>query len=163
MIPWRRKWQPTPTFLPRESPCTEEPGGLQSVGSQRVEHDWAINTHTHTHTHTHTTHKDALWDFLSGASGKESACQCRRRKGCWFDAWFGIIPWRSKWQTAPVFLPGKFHGKRSLAGYSPWGLKESDTVEQLSSCYDQPRQHIRKQRHYFANKSPSESKWWLFQ
>ena len=40
-IPWRRAWQPTPVFLPRESPWTEEPGGLQSVGLQRVGHDWA--------------------------------------------------------------------------------------------------------------------------
>ena len=40
-ILWRRAWQPTPAFLPRESPCTEEPGGLQSMGSQRVRHDWA--------------------------------------------------------------------------------------------------------------------------
>ena len=32
-------WQPTPVFLPGESPWTEEPGGLQSVGSQRVGHD----------------------------------------------------------------------------------------------------------------------------
>ena len=35
-IPWRRAWQPPPVFLPRESPWTEEPGGLQSIGSQRV-------------------------------------------------------------------------------------------------------------------------------
>ena len=33
-IPWRRKWQLTPIFLPWEIPWTEEPGGLQSVGSQ---------------------------------------------------------------------------------------------------------------------------------
>ena len=33
-------------------PWTEKPGGLQSMGSQRVGHDWATNTHTHTHTHT---------------------------------------------------------------------------------------------------------------
>ena len=39
-IPWRRAWQPTPVFLPGESPWTEEPGGLQSMGSQRVGHDW---------------------------------------------------------------------------------------------------------------------------
>ena len=38
-FPWRRAWQPTPVFLPRESPWTEEPGGLQSMGSQTVEHD----------------------------------------------------------------------------------------------------------------------------
>ena len=38
-FPQRRKWQPTPVFLPREFPWTEEPGGLQSMGSQRVGHD----------------------------------------------------------------------------------------------------------------------------
>ena len=37
-IPWRRAWQPTPVFLPGESPWTEETGGLHSMGSQRVEH-----------------------------------------------------------------------------------------------------------------------------
>ena len=36
-------------------------------------------------------------------------------------------PWRRKWQHTPVFLPGELHGQRSLAGYSPWGHKESDT------------------------------------
>ena len=38
-IPWRREWQPTPVFLPGESPWTEEPGGLQSMGLQRVGHN----------------------------------------------------------------------------------------------------------------------------
>ena len=38
-IPWRRKWQPCLLFLPGESPWTEEPGGQQSMGSQRVGHD----------------------------------------------------------------------------------------------------------------------------
>jgi len=38
-IPWRRAWQPTPVFLPGESPWTEEPGRLQFMGSQRVRHD----------------------------------------------------------------------------------------------------------------------------
>ena len=36
--------------------------------------------------------------------------------------------WRRKWQPTPVLLPGKFHGWRSLVGYSPWGHKESDTT-----------------------------------
>ena len=35
----------------------------------------------------------------------------------------GFNPWRRKWQSPPIFLPGKFHGQRSLAGYSPWGRK----------------------------------------
>ena len=39
------------------------------------------------------------------------------------------IPWRREWQPTPVFLPGEFHGQRSLAGYCPWGCKESDMTE----------------------------------
>ena len=38
-------------------------------------------------------------------------------------------PGRRKWQSMPVFLPGEFHGQRSLAGYSPWVHKELDTTE----------------------------------
>ena len=40
-------------------------------------------------------------------------------------------PWRSAWQPTPVFLPGESNGQRSLAGYSPWGCKESDAFERL--------------------------------
>ena len=43
-IPWRRAWQPIPVFLPGEPAWTEEPGGLQSMGSQRIGHNWATNT-----------------------------------------------------------------------------------------------------------------------
>jgi len=57
--------------------------------------------------------------------GKESACQCRRLK---FDPWVRKIPWRRKWQPTPVFLPGKSHGQRSLAGYSPRVEKESEAT-----------------------------------
>ena len=35
---------------------------------------------------------------------------------CCFDSWVGTIPWKRKWQPTPVFLPGKSHGKRNLAG-----------------------------------------------
>ena len=61
-------------------------------------------------------------------SGKESACPCRR---CRFNPCVGKIPWSRNGQPAPVFLPGKFHGQRSLVGYSPWGHKESDTTEYI--------------------------------
>ena len=40
--------------------------------------------------------------------------------------------WRRKWQPTPVFLPGEFHGQRSLEGYSPWGCKESHMTEWLT-------------------------------
>ena len=52
-----------------------------------------------------------------------------------FNPWVGKIPWRRKWQPTPVFLPGKFHGQKSLAGYSPWGHKDSDMTEQLTHTY----------------------------
>ena len=61
-------------------------------------------------------------------NGKEPACWCE------FDPWVMNIPWVRKWQPTPEFLPGKAHGQRSLVGYSPWGCKESDMTEQLSTC-----------------------------
>ena len=41
----------------------------------------------------------------------------------------GKIPWRREWLPTPVFLPGEFHGQRSLAGYVPWGCKKSDVTD----------------------------------
>ena len=57
--------------------------------------------------------------FPGGTNGKEPACQCRRLQRCKFDPWMGKIPWRSKWQSTLVFLPGASHGQRSLGGCSP--------------------------------------------
>ena len=65
-------------------------------------------------------------------SAQEPSCQCKRPRSLRFDPWVGRIPWRRKWQPTPVFLPGKFHGQRSLAGCSPRGRKESDTTERGS-------------------------------
>ena len=68
--PWVGKIPPEEGMATRSSilcwriPCTEEPGGLQSMGSQTVRHDWArAHTHIHTHTHTRTrahTHRDGV-------------------------------------------------------------------------------------------------------
>ena len=55
-----------------------------------------------------------------------------------FDPWVGKIPWRRTWQPTLVFLLGKSQGWRSLAGYSPWGRKESDTTEQLTLHFTEP-------------------------
>ena len=65
---------------------------------------------------------------------QERIClQCKRPR---FHPWVRKIPWRREQQPIPVFLPGESHGQRSLAGYSPWVHKESDTTKQLthSSC-----------------------------
>ena len=50
----------------------------------------------------------------------------------WVRSWVGKIPWRRKWQSTPVLLPGRSHGQRNLEGYSPWGHKELTTTEQLT-------------------------------
>ena len=112
---WRRKWQPTPVFLPKEFsskitsgwcqypekvmaphsgtlarkiPWTEEPIRLQSMESWRVGHDWATSL--------------SLFTFMH---------------------------WRRKWQPTPVFLPGESQGRESLVGCRLWGRTESDTTE----------------------------------
>ena len=61
----------------------------------------------------------------SWLSGKASACQYRRQE---FEPLSGKIPWKRKWQPTPAFLPGEFHGQRSLVDCSPWGHKESDVT-----------------------------------
>ena len=53
-----------------------------------------------------------------------------------FNPWVGKSPWRRKWPPTPVFLPGEFHGQGSLAGYSPWGLKESYRTELITHITD---------------------------
>ena len=52
------------------------------------------------------------------------------------ETWVQSLGWEDplkEMQPTPVFLPGKSHGERSLAGYGPWGSKESDVTEQLST------------------------------
>ena len=68
--------------------------------------------------------------FPGGSDGKEFVCNAGRPG---FDSWVevGKIPWRRKWQLTLVFSPGKSHGQKSLAGYSPRGCNELDTTEQL--------------------------------
>ena len=51
--------------------------------------------------------------------------------------------WRREWQPTPVYLPGEFHGQRNLAGYSPWGRKESDKTEQLIHTHTHTHTYIK--------------------
>ena len=55
-----------------------------------------------------------------------SSCQCRRWE---FNPWVRKIPWRRKWLLTPVFLPQESCGQRCLAGYSPYGCKESELTK----------------------------------
>ena len=123
-------------------PWTEEPGGLWFMGSQESDMTEAIVVSTlHPPVVFHQCPMMALkncslcpWPssrplylscicFPGGTSGKESTRYCKRHKGRRFDPWVKTIPWKRKWQPAPVFLPGEFHGQRSLVGYGSWGRK----------------------------------------
>ena len=72
--------------------------------------------------------------FLSSESGEESTSQSRRCKRHRLNPWVGKIPWNRKWQSTPVFLPGRFHGQRNLADSSPWGLKALDMPRRRSAA-----------------------------
>ena len=134
-------------------PWTEERGRLQSIGSLRVRHDWATSLSfsvscigegngnpLQCSCLENPGDDGAWWAAVYGVAWSQtrlkwlsSSSQCRRRKRLVFDPWVGKIPWSRKWQPTPVFLPGESCGQRSLAGYSPWGHNELDTIEQLNT------------------------------
>ena len=134
-------------------PGTEEPGGLPSMGSHGVGHDWSDLACVHALEKEMATHSSvlawripgmggALWAAVHGVSqsrtrlkplSSSSSSQCRRHKRHGFNPWVWKIPWRRKWQPTPVFPLGESPGQRSLEGYSSRGCKESDTAERLST------------------------------
>ena len=74
----------------------------------------------------------AVWASLEAQTVKNSpAMQV-------LDHWVGKIPLRREMLPTPVFLPRESQGQRSLAGYSPWGRKESDVTEQLAIFISHP-------------------------
>ena len=103
---------PHSSTLAWKMPWTEEPGGLQSMGSLGVGHDWATSLSLFTH-----------------ALEKEMATHS------------SVLAWR---------IPGK----EELGGLLSMGLQSRTQLKWLSSS-SSSRQHIKKQRHYFANKDPS--------
>ena len=142
------------SFLAWKIPWTEEPGGLQSIGSQRIRRDWVTE---HMYDNEHILKLMNLGKLQELVVDREAWCaevhrvakSRTRLSNCtelnwgfpwwlsgeqfswqWrklqFDPWVRKIPWRKKWKPTPVFLLGKFRGQRSLMGYSPWGHKESD-------------------------------------
>ena len=107
-IPWRRAWQPTPGFLPGEIPRTEEPGGPQSIRSQRVRLKLLSFTHV----------------------GKSSfLLRDRHMTEKAMASHSSTLAWKIPWREEPVFLPGESQGRGSLVGCCLWGHTESDTTE----------------------------------
>ena len=85
------------------------------------------------------------YSFPGDAHSKESPANAgEARDG--FDSWVGKTPWKRKQQITPAFLPGKFHGQRSLEGYNPWvqlaeapWIAELDTTAVIQHAYTQLR------------------------
>ena len=99
---------------------TEKPGGLQSMGSQRVAQDWATKTYLWW---------CKLWASLVVLVVKNLPANAGDIRD--IDACVRKICWRRAWKPSQVISPGEFHGQRSLEGYSPWGHKESDVTEHI--------------------------------
>ena len=118
------------SILAWEIPQTEEPGRLPSMGSQRVGRDWSDLACLDAQ-ECECEFSLFFSGFPDGSVSKEFACnagdhlQCRRpfamQETICNAGDQSLIPgpWRRKWQPTPMFLPGKVHGHRSLAGYSP--------------------------------------------
>ena len=111
-------------------PRTEEPAGLQSVESPRVEHDWATE-------HAHIIHlsRDIKSPHSSTLAWKipwteePGRLQSMGSLKVISLSLFTFMRWRRKWQPTPVFLSGESLGQGSLVGCRLWGHTESDTTE----------------------------------
>ena len=126
-------------------PGTGEPGGLPAMGSHRVGHDSRDlaaaaayrNRLTHIYIPSQEKHLSVFINILRTCAIILFAVFYNF---CVLCLNFHVanlseinFAWNKKWQPTPVVLPGESHGQKSLAGYSPWGFKESDTTEQLST------------------------------
>ena len=118
--PWRRDRLPTPVFLSFTGGSDSNAGDLGLIPGLASTPEEGRGNPLHS------------LGFPGDASGKESFCQCRRPKRLGFNPCVKI-PLSRKWYPTPVFLPGKSHGQRNLVSYSPWGCKESDKTERLST------------------------------
>ena len=115
-IRWRRKSQPTPVFLPREFHGPRSLVGYSPRGCK--ESDTTERLHFHI--------------LRMRAS---PVAQLVKNPPAMWETWVQFLGWEDPleegraWPPTPVFLPGEFHGPRSLVGYSPWGCKESAMTE----------------------------------
>ena len=153
---WRRQWHPTPVLLPGKSHGQRSLVGCSPWG--REESDMTERLHFHFPLSCigegngnplqcscleNPRDGGAWWAAvcgvaqsrtrlkrLSSSSGKEPTCQCRRHERARISPWVGKIPWRKAGQPTAELLPGESHPQRSLAGYSAWGHKQSDTTEE---------------------------------
>ena len=120
-------------------------GILQYLKLKRSLASWSLQS---SRREEHYTDICEMMIVPGGWDGKSVCLQCGKPG---FGPWVRKIPWRRKWQPTPVLLPGKSHGWRSLVGCSPWGCKESDTIEWLHF-----HSHLRCDRGCLTARPPAE-------
>ena len=76
---------------------------------------------------------------------KPSANAGDKTQETWIWSLVRKSPWSSKWQPAPLFFPGKSQGQRRVSDYSPWGCKESDMTQRLSTHSQFKMPHLSKE------------------
>ena len=143
---------PHSSTLAWKIPRTEEPGRLQPMGSRRFGHDWATSLPFHQRPDWYLKRMfpsyvlSQLLIYLLQSSLPGMLLICLLELVAWMvknlpamqETWVWSLSWEDplEWLLTPVFLPGEFHGQRSLVGYSLWCHKESDTTEQLTLSLD---------------------------
>ena len=123
IIYWEKAMAPHSSTLAWKIPWTEEPGGLQSMRSLRVGHNWATSLSLFPFMHWRRKWQPTPV-FLPGESqGRGSLVGSRV---------YGVAQSRARLKWLSSSSSGR---QRSLACCSPWGHKELDTTEQLSLSY----------------------------
>ena len=113
--PWRRAQPPTPVLLLGESHGQRILDGYSPQSCRKSDLTKRLSTH-----------------IIRASLVAQTINSLPAMQKTVFDPWVGKILWSRAWQPTPVVLPGESYGQRSLAGYHPWGCKESDTAERLT-------------------------------
>ena len=159
-FPGRRAWQPTPVFLPGESPWTEEPAGLQSRGSQRVGHSWATKrTHARTHTHTQRANTSHQWVIVQiGLLTCVTVMLTYYRRGIRASK---LTRFASIQQSVKIFIWGAPLSHLELDHKMKQGNHRKDGTEgHLNSCWESPSK-CSDGSQSVKEKKTRTSHWWL--
>ena len=140
-IPWRRKWQPTPIFLPR-NPMDR---GAWQATVHGVTKSWtrmSIQTHTHTHTHTHTQYVAHIQTLDNTQWGNSYS----RLESCWtdFDMTNYLIKWSSTdtWKASNVF-PESQDGRKQCWNISGnWFMLLAVAFHNVLKEWDETKQEL---------------------
>ena len=129
-IHWRRKWQVTPGFLPGESQGQRSLGGYGSCGhmeSDVTEGTWLTSIISHL--------PKLCLGFPGSSASKESTCNAQRVKclPAMQETWARSLGWEDPLEKGKATHSSILAWKIPWT-YSPWGHKELDMIERLSSC-----------------------------